>query len=215
MTDLDVWGYELHEDARTKARELSELAQEEGRPARCRKAGCGHFLALHGPNGCAVIDCYCRHAEAPSGRFKSTLVGRLEPGGNPARDADSAPLARFNCSPREGLKFTPLPPSSGALAVAAADLGAELARETRRAARRRILGGLPNLRARVLAALAASPAGLTAEEVERVTGLSGNTVRPRLAELADLGRAVRSPRVRSTSSGRSAVVWTVAGEVTP
>lgn len=82
---------------------------------------------------------------------------------------------------------------------------------TSAAAERSIIRAAPNLRRRVFDAIeAAGAAGLIAEEVEGATGLGGNTVRPRLMELAKEGRIMRAPRVRPTRSGRCAVVWVVA-----
>lgn len=71
------------------------------------------------------------------------------------------------------------------------------------------------LRLRVLDAVrAAGDEGLTAEEVERATGLGGNTCRPRLQELREAGLVVRTERRRPTRSGRQAFVH-VAGEPPP
>ncbi len=61
------------------------------------------------------------------------------------------------------------------------------------------------LRERVYDAIAAAPAGLTREELERVTGLSGNTVRPRVWELVRAGR-ITTCGTRPTTSGRRAAV---------
>jgi hypothetical protein len=49
--------------------------------------------------------------------------------------------------------------------------------------------------------------GATADEIEQDTGISGNTVRPRLCELDDLGRISKTDETRPTSSGRRAAVW--------
>lgn len=61
---------------------------------------------------------------------------------------------------------------------------------------------------RILAALdAAGPAGLTREEVESETGISGNSVRPRLRKLIDDGFVAVDPaRTRATRSNRRAEV---------
>jgi len=61
------------------------------------------------------------------------------------------------------------------------------------------------LRACVLAAIAESAAGLTREEIEAATGLSGNTVRPRVWELVRTG-LVAECGTRRTASGRAAAV---------
>jgi predicted ArsR family transcriptional regulator len=49
--------------------------------------------------------------------------------------------------------------------------------------------------------------GLTAQELEYVTGLAGNTVRPRLWELRKRGLVADSGQTRKTPSGRAAIVW--------
>ena len=49
--------------------------------------------------------------------------------------------------------------------------------------------------------------GLTAEQIEMQTGLSGNTVRPRLVELRRKGLVVKTDERRATMSGRKAAVW--------
>lgn len=61
------------------------------------------------------------------------------------------------------------------------------------------------LRATVLEAIRRAPNGLTREELEGVTGLSGNTVRPRVWELMRAGR-ITACGCRRTASGRAAVV---------
>lgn len=66
------------------------------------------------------------------------------------------------------------------------------------------------LRATVLEAIRAATNGLTREELEGVTGLSGNTVRPRVWELMRAGRITESGR-RPSASGRAAAVLVVNG----
>jgi hypothetical protein len=61
------------------------------------------------------------------------------------------------------------------------------------------------LRACVLETIAAAAAGLTREEIEAATGLSGNTVRPRVWELVRAGLVVECG-TRRTASGRAAAV---------
>jgi Fic family protein len=61
------------------------------------------------------------------------------------------------------------------------------------------------LRACVLETIEAASAGLTREEIEAATGLSGNTVRPRVWELVRAG-LVEPRGVRKTQSGRAAAV---------
>lgn len=60
----------------------------------------------------------------------------------------------------------------------------------------------------VYRAIRTDPDGLTDEQIERATGLLGNTVRPRRVELAREGR-ICAKGTRKTSSGRSAVVWVI------
>lgn len=63
-------------------------------------------------------------------------------------------------------------------------------------------------RARVLNALIqAGDDGLTADELEVVLSMSGNSVRPRLQELAKPGGVRRTDRSRRTRSGAFALVW--------
>lgn len=63
------------------------------------------------------------------------------------------------------------------------------------------------LRARVLAYVVSRGAmGATREEIEVGTGIGGNTVRPRVRELIRDLRLVESGLMRSTCSGRLAVV---------
>ena len=62
---------------------------------------------------------------------------------------------------------------------------------------------------RVLELLAANPAGLTDEEMQRSLGMNPSTQRPRRIELARRGLVVTCG-VRKTSSGRNADVWRAA-----
>ena len=64
----------------------------------------------------------------------------------------------------------------------------------------------PQLRARCLAVLERSN-GLTADEVAGRLGLSILSVRPRLSELARLGKARDSGARRRNVSGKRAIVW--------
>ena len=52
--------------------------------------------------------------------------------------------------------------------------------------------------------------GATDEEIEQLTGLSGNTVRPRRNELAAADMIVKAGYTRRTRSGRRAEVWIAA-----
>jgi predicted ArsR family transcriptional regulator len=49
--------------------------------------------------------------------------------------------------------------------------------------------------------------GATADEIEEGTGISGNTVRPRVFELRQMGLVEDSKTTRPTRSGRRAAVW--------
>lgn len=51
--------------------------------------------------------------------------------------------------------------------------------------------------------------GLSADELERLLGLSGNTVRPRLVELRKAGFAIQTERTVPTRSGRAACIWEI------
>ena len=53
------------------------------------------------------------------------------------------------------------------------------------------------------------PDGLTAEQLEQVSGYSGNTIRPRLKELEHMGVVTRDGRTRKNRSGTSAMVWSL------
>jgi hypothetical protein len=63
------------------------------------------------------------------------------------------------------------------------------------------------LRAKVLEAIRAAPAGLTDEEGQAATGLRVQTYTPRRGELVKQGLIEDSGSTRATSSGRKAVVW--------
>jgi hypothetical protein len=79
---------------------------------------------------------------------------------------------------------------------------------TSRDAAQAIAPHLNRLAALMLSALRACPA--TADELERATGLAGNTVRPRLWELRRRELVVDSGLTRRTPSGRKAIVWRCA-----
>jgi len=67
---------------------------------------------------------------------------------------------------------------------------------------------MPELRLRVWCAVElAGWAGVTAEDLETLCELPGNTVRPRLVELREDGLVTDSGRTRRTASGRSATIW--------
>lgn len=71
-----------------------------------------------------------------------------------------------------------------------------------------MLDRLGEVQARVLDAITGTGlAGATAEEVEYIACLSGNTVRPRLRELEAADLIHRTNRTRTTTSGHNAYVW--------
>ena len=74
--------------------------------------------------------------------------------------------------------------------------------------------GSPRTKARaaVLQAIRNSPSGLSAEKVEEITGIDGNTVRPRIVELVRLNLVKDSGKVTLTKSMRSAVLWVSAAQ---
>lgn len=80
-------------------------------------------------------------------------------------------------------------------------------RDTSRAAAASIAPAASTLRDRVLA-LYERNAGMTADECAGRLGLSILSVRPRVTELARLGRLRDSGARRANGSGRSAIVWT-------
>jgi hypothetical protein len=65
------------------------------------------------------------------------------------------------------------------------------------------------LQRRVLELLAATPDGLTDEEMQHKLGMNPSTQRPRRIELARRGLVVEAG-TRKTASGRMATVWRVA-----
>jgi hypothetical protein len=68
---------------------------------------------------------------------------------------------------------------------------------------------LNNMQRRVLELLAATPEGLTDEEMQRRLRMNPSTQRPRRIELMRRG-LVAEAGTRRTASGRMAVVWRVA-----
>ena len=75
------------------------------------------------------------------------------------------------------------------------------------AAARAVEGKRPRLWWLVWRTLQQHPDGMTAEELETATGLSGNSVRPRLVELAEVNLVTRTERTRKTRQGRDAFVY--------
>jgi predicted transcriptional regulator len=79
-------------------------------------------------------------------------------------------------------------------------------RDTSRAAATAIAPAAATIRAQVLALFERSR-GLTADEAAGRLGLSILTVRPRVTELARMGRLRDSGARRTNGSGKSAIVW--------
>lgn len=79
-------------------------------------------------------------------------------------------------------------------------------RDTSREAAEEIAPTAPQLRARALAVLERSN-GLTADEVAGRLGLSILAIRPRVTELARMGKVRDSGARRRNASGKRAIVW--------
>lgn len=79
-------------------------------------------------------------------------------------------------------------------------------RDTSRAAADHAAPAAPLLRDKALAVLERSN-GLTADQVAAKLGESILSIRPRVTELARLGKVRDSGERRANSSGRSAIVW--------
>lgn len=87
--------------------------------------------------------------------------------------------------------------------------------ETSALAAEAVADAAPILRARCLAEIAAAPLGLTGNELADRLGWDITSVRPRITELAKLGKvrkrtAEEGEHRRPTPSGCSALVWMVA-----
>lgn len=80
---------------------------------------------------------------------------------------------------------------------------------TSRAAAKDAKRRAPSQRDRILKCIRdAGEYGRTDDEIELLTGLSGNTVRPRRGELRDRGKIWKDPeKTRPTRSGSQAAVW--------
>ena len=67
---------------------------------------------------------------------------------------------------------------------------------------------------KVLSTLLRSPEGEIAENLELLTGLAGNSLRPRLLGLERLGLVERNGQSRLSRSGRPCEVWVIANAAT-
>lgn len=82
---------------------------------------------------------------------------------------------------------------------------------TSQAAAESVKGSAALLRERIAVAVKyAGHAGLTRDEITDKTGISPNTVRPRVVELLAQGRIARAAFTRPTRSGRQAEVLILA-----
>lgn len=79
-------------------------------------------------------------------------------------------------------------------------------RETSRAAAAEIADAAPTLRAKALAILENSN-GLTADQVAARLGMSILSIRPRVTELARMGKIRDGGERRPNTSGKMAIVW--------
>ena len=80
---------------------------------------------------------------------------------------------------------------------------------TRAAAEIAIHPSAASLREQVLECIKAHPEGVTDERIAELTGLAGNTARPRRLELERQGR-IEASGTSLTRSGRKAVTWRVS-----
>lgn len=83
-------------------------------------------------------------------------------------------------------------------------------RDTSHAALRQIRVCAPEMRAKILGALRASPAPLCDEELIDITGMNPSSLRPRRLELIEAGEIVAAPVIKLTKSGRKAQAWAPA-----
>jgi hypothetical protein len=77
-------------------------------------------------------------------------------------------------------------------------------------AARRALGRSGTQRVKIYELVKAHPEGLTADDVQRLTGFPVNSVNPRVNELVNDGYLVDTGRRRETRYGVPATVWEVA-----
>ncbi len=85
-------------------------------------------------------------------------------------------------------------------------------RATSRAAAKRIKPMVPGQKKTIFdLILSVGRNGLTAEQISDETGISGDSVRPRLLCLEKDGRIMRSGRTRKTRARREAEIWEACG----
>lgn len=80
---------------------------------------------------------------------------------------------------------------------------------TSQEAARAVYGRATNVREAIYRVIAASPAGLTADEAAAAVGRKPSYCRPRLSELVKAGRIAPSGLRRRNETGLSAAVWVV------
>ena len=80
---------------------------------------------------------------------------------------------------------------------------------TRHEAEVAIAPSAATLREQVYDCIKANPQGITDERIAELTGLAGNTARPRRLELEKAGRIVAAGTSK-TRSGRKAVTWVIS-----
>lgn len=79
--------------------------------------------------------------------------------------------------------------------------------DTGKEAAERISPFTSRMRGKVLEALRINAEGLTAQEMEKETGMPGNSVRPRIIELSEAGMIETTGEYRLTEAKRRAKVW--------
>lgn len=83
---------------------------------------------------------------------------------------------------------------------------------TSRAAAASMAAHAPSIRVELYALVVESgPTGLTADELQGLTGRPSHTVTPRVLELRRAGLVVKTTRTRPTIAGRAAAVYVARG----
>jgi len=124
--------------------------------------------------------------------------------------------SRGSCNPDSALERVGSPTQRFSLRPSPRDVPLTMVRETSRDAYRKLLeeGKADTQTKRVFAALVAHPAGLTYNELERLTGIRINAICGRMAELrrvelSDGDLLVESVCVREGAAGVQNMVWRV------